>query len=265
MWPPVVRAVLAHLLTEQQAVLGPNLVGLYLRGSLALGDFDPETSDVDALCITDQGVSPAEFAELAALHARLFASGQPYCRELEVAYLPRASAERWRPQEQHPTLSRGGGVLDWQTHHQNWVLERWAVLHGQSRLFGPDPQTLIAPVSETHIRRAVLHRLHDWWAFALTPHDPGWGHRGHAVYAAETLCRMAHTLSTGQLGSKPAAVRWASSTFPEPWHTLISRLDGWRNDPAIDPELNRQVQELVLWGAQEADKESPLMTEYSVS
>lgn len=254
MWPPPVRTLLDHLLAGQQAVLGPNLVGLYLRGSLALGDFNPETSDVDALCITDQPISPAKFAELAALHARLFASGQPYCRELEVAYLSRASAERWRPEERHPTLSRGGGVLDWQTHHENWVLERWAVLHGKSRFFGPDPQALIAPVSDTQIRRAVLKRLQDWQAFALTPHDPGWGHRGHAVYTAETLCRIAHTLSTGHLSSKPAAVRWALSSFPEPWHTLISRLDGWRNDPAIDPDLNGQVQKLVLWVAQESPK-----------
>ncbi|THF67976.1 DUF4111 domain-containing protein [Deinococcus sp. Arct2-2] len=254
MWPPIVRAFLDHLLAEQQAILGPNLVGLYLRGSLALGDFDPETSDVDALCITDQPLSASECAELAAMHARLFASGQPYCRELEVAYLPRVSAKYWRPEEQHPTLSRGGGELEWKTHHENWVVERWAVLHGQSRLFGPDPQTLVAPVSEAQIRRAVLHRLQDWRAFALTPHDPGWGHRGHAIYAAETMCRIAHTLSTGQLGSKPAAVRWALSTFPEPWQTLISRLDEWRTDPAIDPDLNGRVQGLVLWVAQAARK-----------
>ncbi|ANE43308.1 aminoglycoside adenylyltransferase domain-containing protein [Deinococcus puniceus] len=253
MWPPSVTALLGHLLAEQQAVLGPNLVGLYLRGSLALGDFDPETSDVDALCITDQPVDPAEYAGLAALHIRLFASGQPYCRELEVAYLSRASAERWRPEERHPTLSRGGGVLDWQTHHENWVMERWAVLHGESRFFGPEPHTLIAPVSEAHIRRAVLNRLHDWRAFALTPHDPGWGHRGHAVYAAETICRIAHTLSTGQLGSKPAAVRWAVLTFPEPWHTLISNLDRWRSDPAIDADLNGRVQGLVVWAAQNVE------------
>lgn len=256
MWPPSVILLLDHLLAEQQASLGPNLVGLYLRGSLALGDFDPDSSDVDTLCITDQPLGPAECAELAARHARLFGSGQPYGRELEVAYLPRASAERWRPEERHPTLSRGGGVLEWQTHFENWVLERWAVLHGQSRYFGPEPHTLIAPVSEAQLRRAVLHRLQDWWAFALTPHDPGWGHRGHAVYAAETICRVAHTLGTGQLSSKPAAVRWALSTFPEPWHTLISRLEGWRTDPTIDPELNRRVQGLVVWVAQQAEIQS---------
>ncbi|MDB5044996.1 MAG: hypothetical protein JWQ08_1046 [Deinococcus sp.] len=260
MWPPSVTALLDHLLAEQQAILGPNLVGLYLRGSLALGDFDPASSDLDALCITDQPISGPQYAELAALHARLFASGQPYSRELEVAYLPRISAERWRSGERHPTLSRGGGVLDWQAHHENWVLERWAVLHGQSRWFGPQPQTLIFPVSDAQVRRAVLRRLQDWRAFALTPHGPGWGHRGHAVYAAETLCRVAHTLSTGQLSSKPAAVCWAAATFPEPWHTLITSLEQWRTDPAIDGELNRRVQELVLWVAQQADNPSPFAT-----
>ncbi|WP_019008088.1 nucleotidyltransferase domain-containing protein [Deinococcus aquatilis] len=256
MWPSAVTALLDHLLAEQKAILGPNLVGLYLRGSLALGDFAPETSDVDVCCIMDQAISSTEFAALAALHACMFASGQPYSHDLEVAYLPRASAEYWRPEERHPTLSRGGGVLDWHTHHENWVLERWAMLHGRSRWFGPEPHTLIAPVSDAQLRRAVLHRLQDWRAFALTPGDPGWSHRGHAVYAAETLCRIAHTLSTGHLSSKPTAVRWAAATFPEPWHTLIISLENWRTDPAIDPDLNRQVQQLILWAAQQIDSKS---------
>ncbi len=41
---PDVNAVLHRLLAEVQAVLGERFVGLYLYGSLAGGDFDPDTS-----------------------------------------------------------------------------------------------------------------------------------------------------------------------------------------------------------------------------
>jgi hypothetical protein len=44
---PEVHAVLQELLSGARAIIGSRLVGLYLDGSLALGDFDPDTSDLD--------------------------------------------------------------------------------------------------------------------------------------------------------------------------------------------------------------------------
>ncbi len=253
MLPGPVAELLSVVLAGQRAVLSANLLGLYLRGSLALGDFDPETSDIDALCVTENALSGAESEQLAALHLRLAALPNRYARELEVAYLPRSAARRWKPGEQHPTLYRGSGVLKKQLHGEHWVLERWAVLNGESRLYGPPPATLFEPLSAEQIRRAVRHRLHDWHAFALSPSDPGWSHRGHAAYAVETTCRMLHTLQTGALGSKPAAVRWALLNLPEPWRRLIERSQAWKNDDAVDPGLNTEVQGLIVWAAQFAE------------
>ena len=248
MLPGPVAELLSVVLAGQRAVLGANLLGLYLRGSLALGDFDPDTSDVDALCVTETPLSAAEIERLAALHLRLAALPNRYARELEVAYLPRSAARRWTPGERHPTLYRGSGVLEEQPHGENWVLERWAVLSGESTLSGPPPATLFEPVSAEQIRRAVRQRLHDWHAFALTPDDPGWSSRGHAAYAVETTCRMLHTLQTGELGSKPAAVRWALLNLPDPWRRLVERSQAWKNDKAVDHELNSEVQSLYRLG-----------------
>ncbi len=247
--PAEVQTLLDQLLAGQTAVLGANLLGLYRRGSLVTGDFDPHTSDVDALCVTETPLSAAEFAGLAAMHLRLAGSSNRYATELELAYWPRAAARHWTPGERWPTLQRGSGVLTEQPHGENWVLERWAMLSGESTVYGPPPQTLFGPVSAGQLRRAVLGRLRDWHAFALTPADPGWSHRGHAAYATETICRMLHTLGTGQLGSKPAAVRWARLHLPEPWRGLVERSASWKNDPAVDPALNAEVREFIVWAA----------------
>ena len=51
-------------------MLGDNLGGVYLRGSLATGELT-ETSDLDVLAATERPVSEAEFAALAGFHARL--------------------------------------------------------------------------------------------------------------------------------------------------------------------------------------------------
>ena len=47
-----VNEVLALLLARQRAILGEGLVGLYLYGSLATGDFDRESSDIDFVAAT---------------------------------------------------------------------------------------------------------------------------------------------------------------------------------------------------------------------
>ncbi|NJK45711.1 MAG: nucleotidyltransferase domain-containing protein [Pleurocapsa sp. SU_196_0] len=39
-------------------VLGNNLVGVYVRGSLVTGEFDPATSDIDLLVVTRHEVTP---------------------------------------------------------------------------------------------------------------------------------------------------------------------------------------------------------------
>src|SRR5688572_8035248 len=51
--------VLDHLLAGVRAALGENLVGAYLQGSFAVGDFTP-WSDCDFIVVTGEDLRPAE-------------------------------------------------------------------------------------------------------------------------------------------------------------------------------------------------------------
>ena len=44
---PAINTVLTEWVEGLKSLLGKNLVGLYLSGSLAYGDFVPERSDID--------------------------------------------------------------------------------------------------------------------------------------------------------------------------------------------------------------------------
>ena len=46
------NAAVEALLDGVKETLGEQMVGLYLYGSLASGDFDPQTSDIDFLVVT---------------------------------------------------------------------------------------------------------------------------------------------------------------------------------------------------------------------
>ncbi len=74
---PEVNAVLALLLEGVRAVLGEELIGLYLFGSLSGGDFDPASSDVDFLVVTAGALPDGMLEGLREMHGRIAASGLP--------------------------------------------------------------------------------------------------------------------------------------------------------------------------------------------
>ncbi len=247
--PQEVSGVLRDLQAGIRQILANNLAGLYLRGSLATGDFIPETSDIDVLAVTEHPVNEAEFAALAALHAQLSASLDPFGNQIEIAYVDRSALRRFRPGLRHPTLGRGE-TLAWTEHQSNWILERWTVRERGITLLGPDPQEIMDPISPGELKRAVRARLKDWADWAQTLDDPDWLlPRSHKAYAVETMCRGLHSLACGELTSKRQAVVWALETIPEPWRSTVRRSQAWRTDNTFDPDIVPEVRRFVLWAA----------------
>lgn len=244
-----VTGILDTLVSGVKQSLGHNLLGVYLRGSLATGGFIPETSDIDVLVVTEQPVDDRQFAGLKRLHDRISESPNPYARRLEAAYIDRGALRNYRAGLRHPTLGQGE-ELAWSEHQANWLLERWVVRAYGVVLCGPHPERLIDPVSSEQIAQAVRSRIGDWVAWAQDVNDPDWQlPRSHKAYVIETMCRVLYTSKKGVLSSKAEAVEWALETLPEPWRTLVKRSQVWRTDNTTDPLMNLQVREFVLWVA----------------
>jgi hypothetical protein len=245
--PSEATSLLDLLVPRIQKVLGPDLVGVYIRGSVALGDFIPETSDLDLLVVTQRSVDRDSFAALQDLHDQLAAGPHPFGRRLEAAYIDRDAVRRFVPGRQHPTLGQGER-LTWTEHHDNWILERWTVREHGITVIGPNPRTLIEPVGRHEIVPAVSRRLHDWVDWANQPDDPEWQEpRSHKAYVVETMCRALYTLTHGELASKARSVVWAREALPMPWRDLAARSQGWRTDRTIDQSLVPEVMAFIHW------------------
>jgi hypothetical protein len=250
--PPEVTLLIDALLAGFRDALPDNLVGVYLRGSLALGGFDPATSDVDLLVVVERPVSEAECAALAALHDRIPPThADESGRRYEVSYIDRASIRRFRPSERLHPRSGDDAPFEWYEHRQNWVLERWAVREHGVTLIGPDSKTLIDPISPREIREAVASelriRVDDWAAGGPTPH---WLlHRGAQVFEVETVCRALHTLSTAELRTKAEAITWAKQTLPAEWQPLIAWSQTCRGDLTRDETHIEELRAFARWGA----------------
>ncbi|MEF2277268.1 aminoglycoside adenylyltransferase domain-containing protein [Deinococcus sp. YIM 134068] len=249
---PEIRAMLDALLPGVRAALGGDLLGVYLRGSLALGDFDPETSDVDYLAVTVRPVSEAQFAALARLHDRLAALPGRYAHHLEGSYINRAALRYFGPHERrHPTVGPDW-AFGWGDHGGNWVLERWIVRERGVTLLGPDPKSLIAPISAEDLKGGVREELRSWTS---QPDEPAWLlRRSYQAFAVETMCRALFTLHTGELPSKPRAVAWALGSLPEPWRELAGRSREWRRDDTPGPATLPEIMRFVRWAAAEGEE-----------
>lgn len=252
--PDEVKEILDALLAGLRRELGDRLVGVYLRGSLATGDFLPETSDVDLLAVTEQAIGDAEFDALARLHAQIAALPNRYANRIEMAYVDRAALRRFQPGLRHATLGQGAS-LEWAEHHANWILERWTLRERGVVLHGPNPATLVEPVTNAELTEAVRSRLNDWAEWAETQDEPEWRapRRSAAAYVVETMCRALYTLARKELSSKARAVEWALETLEEPWRSTVERSRAWRTDATTDAGVVPEVVRLVIWAASRAN------------
>ena len=218
--PEEIQPVLALLRERIQAVLGDQLVGLYLYGSLSSGDFDPASSDVDFVAVTEDALSDEACERLREMHMRIAASGLPFATHLEGSYIPREAWRRYDPANaRHPTIGS-----DWPFqigfHDANWIIERAIVRERGVALIGPPPATLLDSVSPEQLRAATCQQMSDVWQARIT--DDEWPRpRLYPAFAVLTLCRALYTLRHGAFCSKPVAAAWASEHYPA-WRPTIT-------------------------------------------
>jgi predicted nucleotidyltransferase len=230
-----VADILAALIPGVQTALPNNLLGVYLRGSLATGDFI-ETSDIDFLVATERPVSDAEAAALVEIHEQLSGLPNKYAQRLEGAYINRASLRRFEPGRRFLTVECET-PLRWKEHKYSWLIERCGLRESGVTLLGPDPRTLIDLISSEELRGAARQRLRDWAEWAAAPDDTDWlPVRSHQAYVVETMCRALYTLAFGELVSKRKAVEWALSVLPQSWRALLEEAVAGRADDSAAPD-----------------------------
>jgi hypothetical protein len=228
-----INEVLRSLLAEVRAILGDAFVGMYLSGSLALGDFEPLRSDIDFVVVTSQPLADELIEALAAMHERFAVSGSRWASVLEGYYLPAQALRRHDPaQAMYPRLSIGG-MLRVERQGSSGVILRHILREKGVALAGPELRPLIDPVAPDELREVVRALLHEWWAPTLD--DPSrLQSTEYQAYAILTMCRVLYTLQYGTIVSKAVAARWAMQTLGPRWARSIDRALAWPREPQPD-------------------------------
>ena len=221
---PDINVVLRELLTTIQTLLGDHLIGMYLEGSLANGDFDA-ASDIDFVVVTQEEISDDQFLSLQAMHDRIATGDSPWVIQIEGSYLSAQALQRYDPAlSLHPNIERGVGErLKWVQHGASWVTHRYILRQHGITLVGPPPQTLIDPISPDDLRQGMRPLLQGWATQLLADPTPLTS-PGSQAYIVLSMCRILYTLRFGAVVSKRVAAEWARATLGERWAPLIDQV-----------------------------------------
>jgi len=221
-----VNEVLHHFLERIREAAEDRLVGMYLIGSLALGDFDPQSSDIDFVVVTNPALDASAFNALKQMHADFAAGGSPWAQRIEAVYVDvgalNRTDDRMLEETKYPQLEQGTELFR-DVLEKGWVFQHYTLREKGGIVFGPDPRRIAAPVHVEDMVPAVRSIAKMWLDAA--ENDPDWldwlSERKWQAFVVQTVCRMLYSLKTGSVTSKPAAAAWAQQTIGAPWDAFI--------------------------------------------
>jgi streptomycin 3"-adenylyltransferase len=218
--------LLRQLLDLIDGVLSANVVGVYLHGSLAMGGFTWQASDVDFLVVVNERLDIPTKRELGEVLVRLSAQAPP--KGLEMSVVTAAVINPFRYPTPHELHFSNMWLEAWRTHridlqtphtdpdlaaHAMVIQQRGVTLAGApiDQVFGDVP------------RAAFLASIAGDTADSVADirDGPENGPRKVPTYAVLNFCRTLAYLDDQVVRSKAEGAGWAIDNLPPEHHGLI--------------------------------------------
>lgn len=214
--------LLKHFTQMSQMIFGDHLTGVYLHGSLAMGCFNPQKSDLDLLLVVDE--EPSDEAKLAFMEQVVLLNKEAPAKGLELSIVTKAAVKSF----QYPTPF----VLHFSPMHLGWFQQdpKGYVAH----MKGDDPDlaahcTILlqygkvlygAPITEVFGEVPKAAYLDSIWqdvsgAEEDILRDP--------MYITLNLCRVLAYVRQSLVLSKQEGGQWGLAHLPDMHHPLIQQ------------------------------------------
>jgi len=241
---PKISTLIQKLSQLSKEIIADNFFGMYIFGSLASGDFNPQTSDIDFVVIIKNDLD-SKVKEQLTQRIKQEILPLPLSEKLEGSYLPlRVFVEKNQKPAMYLSINTGKEVGDDHKGIEQPV-QRFMIREDGIVIDGPDTKSFLSPIAKEELVSAVSFILHDWWKPQLLD-DHRLVDREYQSYAVLTMCRMLVTIEDGIIISKPQAAQKIQSKYPQ-WADLISRAVEWKHDDFVnDLEPTKALIEFVL-------------------
>jgi len=245
--------LLQAMATDFPVILGSNLVGIYLWGSLTNDAFDESRSDVDCVGVTRRDLDDHQFTEL----DRWFENKKKQNRwvnrtEMRLVINDEFLDKTSRCCGYYPYTGRlirhgsDGNPIIWVNIAQSGIT-----------LWGKEAKLIAPHVSAGCLNDALLLEL-NYLKEGLSSNAGDRTDRAfiYNAYAVLTACRILYTASHGTLASKRRAYDWAIDAVPPVWRAVIQRAkdNRLRNAGSTTPQLEEDAMGFVGFVANEVGR-----------
>lgn len=220
-----VKDFVCYLLSETKKIIKEDFIGFYIHGSLAMGGFNPNSSDIDILVVTNKSMTIETKRKLAQFF--LTCSNNPF--PVEISFLNEKQLKKWK----HPSSFDFHYSEFWRTRYE------YDLANGTYQYLNEEIKTdadLAAHITITTNRGICIEGKPIDEVFPLVPRthyissimgdfqaclenieeDP--------IYCTLNLIRVFWYLKEGIISSKLEAGKWGFSSFPKEMNFIIQKV-----------------------------------------
>ncbi len=218
--PASAQEFVGHIRDDLPTIIPDALLGTYIHGSIAYGDFAEHRSDIDIIAVLKRPLSIAELKKLREWIEGPIMQASPWIKKLEMDFPVLATLIADSKYGAPATHFQDGTLDDMEAGTDGSNPIAWVgILDCGITLYGPDPKEFVPEITEEKVISAqkgeydLLVKCYDDWMRQDT-----W----NQVYVITNLCRIAYYLSEKKIASKATATKWCLDHVPEVHQHLMT-------------------------------------------
>lgn len=223
-----VNLMVQTLFERSYEILGDNILGMYLQGSLATGDFNVKSSDIDFIFVLHEKLTKTEREKIQEMWEEIVKEevgeeDSKMARQLDGSYVRKDLFKYPGLPEEDRDHMNGDGFGAPTSYGYEWIFEKYILYNHPIIITGPLPRTFIKPVTGDEITEATVGFFYKNFKRFLKE-DLSDSYK--QVYGVLTMCRVLLTLKEKKEVSKIRAARWTQKNFNR-WDNLIEDALDW--------------------------------------
>ncbi len=204
--------------------LRSHFYGIYIFGSIALGAFEEQESDIDIVTLTQGEWAEHELAQLKHIHMQLthtYLLG----KRLEILYVPLRDIGKNDTEIAPYSYVGRKGKFHFAGYYGLNAVTWWIIKYKGIRLSGPERSALPLEVTWKDVLEAMHYYLNTYLA-DKAKHPYLFLLDGWVWEVVPTLCRILTTIEEEEIITKPVALKRWQGRLPARWQPLID--EAWR-------------------------------------
>ncbi|MFL0492179.1 nucleotidyltransferase [Bacillus sp. AFS054943] len=232
--PEEVKKLMGQYIAELKEIfLDEKIVGVYVYGSIALGAFHIETSDVDFVTVISDSVNEAEKQQLVELHKKL--SSSTLGKRMDGMYIPLADLGKYNDaMNEYVYCAEGKAAIGyWDINAVTW----WTLKNEGITVMGKEAGDLPFQIKWDDVVQTMKYNVEHYWSEkAKRPYlffIEEW-----VESAVVTMGRILYTLDHKTIVSKDRGLQYLLERSAKEWEPLLKEVERMRRSPMEKKKLS---------------------------